>query len=537
MSSHLWGHLRRLVGAILCLFVLLLEQAAAEGLAPKHLFHSKQVFEDVERGSSFELVEPQPFVNIATATGVADDDESQGAGARSLELERDAWLEQVFYKGDLVHFGLDNIEKRDDAFFVGLGLWRLGGWATGQYYLRVNPSLDLHFDVMQQKELIVRLSTNFNFLLCDLGSALGQCRLSAPDELRNEDFDELGDYLNVVQLVQFGRKEDRLFIRAGRLVDGTVGHGAVMRRYNANLDLDHHRVGLQFDAYGDYGGVETFIADVAMHSKVMGGLVFAKPLALLTDDPLWRSLSLGVHYTTDLSAPSRVLRDGERDDVLLDDSGYPEYESATLGIAGVNAEMKLVKLNNAIDLKIYADYSYITGSEGDGGLSAGILLRSNLGSLTRMHAIRARFEARWFGARYAPQYFGSFYEVEKFQTGSRNKQGHPITKYEEVVKTGYGEANDFTAYGELQYALVNRFHIGMGFGSMPRDKDGYHVFLSLEWPVSEDFRVYATYENRGLKSVEGLFSTQDTDDGSSSSGGGHDCNATCADETIPHFVC
>jgi hypothetical protein len=58
-------------------------------------------------------------------------------------------------------------------------------------------------------------------------------------KLRERDWDELGDYGRLLNLVRYAE-----FVRAGSLSGITFGNGSIVRRYNNAVDDDHHRLGV-----------------------------------------------------------------------------------------------------------------------------------------------------------------------------------------------------------------------------------------------------------------------------------------------------
>ena len=121
--------------------------------------------------------------------------------------------------------------------------------------------------------------------------------------------------MKVIKQIQLGRKEDKLFVNVGQTHGVSLGHGPVMRRYDANVDPDRTRLGIQADDYNDYGGAETFIADLAFQSQLFGVLGFVKPFSLFSQNPVARTFSLGlpdVGLTGESTADARLVLDASR---------------------------------------------------------------------------------------------------------------------------------------------------------------------------------------------------------------------------------
>ena len=98
-----------------------------------------------------------------------------------------------------------------------------------------------------------------------------------------------------------------------------------MKRYDANLNLNTSRVGLQLDAFSDYIGMESTLNDIA-NPNVIGALVFVKPLSFVNRrNFMLRSFSIGFTSVMDTGAPLR--NDLDREDI--DQDGRRETEEDT----------------------------------------------------------------------------------------------------------------------------------------------------------------------------------------------------------------
>ena len=414
------------------------------------------------------------------------EEEQSAEGEQSAEEEVDPATEEMkkFHKGDLGLAGSPELENPNNYIFIGMGYYNIGGLLDGKHYAEITPSLNFHFPFTESKKLTLRAEIPLRILALNRTSD-GE----APGAIRAEDYDETGDYLKVIKQIRLGRKEDKLFVNVGRLNGVTVGHGTVMRRYNGNLDPDRTRVGFQLDAYNDYGGFETFMADLALQSRVLGALGFIKPMALFSDNPIARSLSLGLHYTADLNAPKTLTTAENSLSVATDDYGYPKFKETQVGILGADFEVKPIRLGNAFDLKVYGDLSLIANA--GNGMTGGILMRSNLGSLPYLHAFRVRMEGRTYSNNYIPQYFDGLYEIQKFSFDRGSQSGGQQTKYQTIVEAE-NTGRHFSVYSEAFYALVDRLVVGGGIESL-LDEGLYNLMMHLEVPASSVVQLYFTY--------------------------------------------
>lgn len=319
----------------------------------------------------------------------------------------------------------------DSRFGLRLGYARL----DNSSYLAIAPEIDLHFG----DEVALGLGLPLNIrAYADGFYDTHQIKF------RKGDYSTAADFARILRFLTVGKKEDQFFLNVSQLFAATIGHGAIVRRYSANLAGPQEpfgynkRVGAQLDAYGKYGGFEAFTGDVVHPQHFLAGLAFVKPLGWISG-PLRDTLgwtSLGLSAAADLEAPYTLQRGADGypttgdSDVCPDptvatcDNGQPIVkETRRAQLIGVDLESKIVKTENA-DLKPYLDYSRLldigspTGvgakANGGGGLTLGMLGRFNAGDV-KVHAFRVVVEGRYFDGNYLPGYFDTFYEVQKYQ--------------------------------------------------------------------------------------------------------------------------
>ena len=322
-----------------------------------------------------------------------------------------------FIKGEFAHAGV--IRLVPNRSFIGA---RVGALIQEEIiYLTVAPKADLRFlDGRLRLGLEVPLNLEIYSLRSAADAGSGGGGFDQAGRLRPGDYDEARDFVKFLRYLTYGKKEDNLFVNVGQLYAATLGHGQIMRRYAGNIDINQTRVGVEVDAYNDYGGFEMFLADVT-RGNVFGALAFIKPLSFFFDDAMARSLSLGVSWATDQKAPFTLQR-GPRvgaapvGPVLTEDDGGgltpPLAHTRALNILGVDAELKVLK-TQSVDLKTYADFSMLHGS--GSGVAVGVLGRFNFRVGKTVHLLRTRLELRSYEANFLPSYFDTLYEFQKYQ--------------------------------------------------------------------------------------------------------------------------
>ena len=430
----------------------------------------------------------------------------------------------TFVEGELVRVGQIGILPWDNRFGIVMGVERLGEI----YYGAVNMGLNHTFKLSGQP-MHLTLGVPLRFEVLD---ARPDQRFNNLGAFRAQDWDEVSDFAKVIQRLQYGSKEQRLFVDINRYSTHSLGHGTLMKRYDANLNFNTSRVGVQLDAFSDYIGFETMLNDIT-GPNVMGALVFIKPLSLINRRSyLTRSFSIGLSAATDTRAPIRnildyedVDNDGRRAQELMVDQQTFQPEALTTMVAnyGVDVEMKLID-TRAFDWKMYGDYSrlesglpttmgeevradYVTlKTTRAGGYTWGNLIRSNLG-LDPVHALRLRLEYRNYDPNYLPSYFDSLYEVQRVQYSPNGDISDlaNATKLQRVLGRDPKGDRVHGGYFEASWRVADSFALAFGLEVNSQTPDN-HGFVHVEVPQAGNWQFSTSYHRRNANAVSDLFS-------------------------------
>lgn len=404
---------------------------------------------------------------------------------------------QGFVKGELsVYLGADRLVVKNNRIGISAG----ADFLDQTLYLLVNPMVDLRF---LDGKLGIGLVAPLRFEMFSLANdpATGSpYQAKNLGHLRTEDWNSFHDFGRILNYVTYGRKEDDLYISAGQRYASSIGHGAIQRRYAPNLDIDYPRASVEVDWYNQYAGFELFANDILEWNQ-LSGIVFVKPLAFFNkENLLTSSLSIGVSGGLDWKAPWQLQSDPVTGARLLDADGRLRSTYRAVKLVGVDAELKVVKTAN-VDLKPYVDYSLLI--DGDSGLTAGVLGRFNVGTKV-VHAFRAVAEFRYLGSRYAPGWFDTFYEVERFVFRDTGRDANGFaqfqTKYDYVQNVGLGRR--FGYYLEASWGIPGKVGVTLAFegATGPEADQQRNLVAHLEVPVLDFLQVFGSYYKRGLTS-------------------------------------
>ncbi|MCX7944076.1 MAG: hypothetical protein N2746_06165 [Deltaproteobacteria bacterium] len=325
------------------------------------------------------------------------------------------------------------------------------------HYLHVEPRIELLWT-----KFALSIQGPLNFKIYDVQSGTDEMW-----KLRDKDWDEPSDFTKIIRFIKYGRKDDRLYINVTTLSSSTLGHGTIMRRYVPNVDIDHKKLGLQFDVNHNYLGFQSTISDF-FGPPVFGIMPFVRPLAPFSNNLLASSLSIGLTFAADTDAPVTLKRINLPNYKFSFPNGKPyinrhnrlEYDSTFLYLWGIDAHIKVVRTKK-VDIKPYIDWS--TLKDGGWGFTGGILSRFAFGEKTRSF-ITLRTDYRTFQPNYEPTYFNTFYEFQKYQyfmpsfSDYDYRKGYYPTKREEILSRRGDMRHGY--YLEFQYELSKYFSIG-----------------------------------------------------------------------------
>ncbi len=166
-------------------------------------------------------------------------------------------VKRQFIKGELTNLGSDKLVVADSRFGIGFGYAHL----DNSSYLAISPEIDLHFG--DQVALGIGVPLNIR-AYADGFYDTGKIRL------RKHDYDNPSDYARILRFLTVNRKEDQFYLNISQVIAGSIGHGALVRRYSGNVDQNITRVGAELDAYWKYGGFEAYVGDVVQPQHFLG---------------------------------------------------------------------------------------------------------------------------------------------------------------------------------------------------------------------------------------------------------------------------
>ncbi len=214
--------------------------------------------------------------------------------------------------------------------------------------------------------------------------------------------DSLHDFVIKFLYIRYGQKGDPLYLRIGSLPSVTFANGFIMNQYSNMLNFPTvRRIGLEFGyIYNNFVGIETMCADLGRR-EIYGARFLIFPLGL-SQMGMLSKLQIGATLVADtevIDEDTKVINWGF-------DAGLPIITT------------HLLNLKYFIDWATYSIYApnYIgkKGWQGSDNFGFATGFKGNFMFLVY------RAEYRYLQDNYVPEYFDSFYElqrVDKFRYG------------------------------------------------------------------------------------------------------------------------
>jgi len=321
---------------------------------------------------------------------------------------------------------------------------------------------------------------------------------------REEDWDDVSDWFRILRFFQYGTPKDLFYGRLGELVAATIGHGTIMSRYYNTLDIDHYYMGIRTNLNLEGGGFEFLVNDItSWRVAVLRG--YLRPFTLFMEEPhkLLKGLGIGITYAYDHSAPFMLKAVNSSGSKVL-----TSYDEEFVYVLGIDIEWEAFR-NDTYAITPYMDVNFFDGA--NAGLHIGLLNELNIAK----SQIMFKLEYRAVGPRYAPNYFSTLYDIERWSflqiNGANDARDKPcenskmdpadpncgiVPKYRYYMdSTNLELRNGF--YGELYANIVGLIGIGAIYEDYQGD-DNASVTLRADLPEIAGVKVAAYYTRRNF---------------------------------------
>jgi hypothetical protein len=259
-----------------------------------------------------------------------------------------------------------------------------------------------------------------------------------------------------IRYLRWGQKGDDVYARVGVLDYAQLGHGSIMYLYRNSPSFDDRRLGAEFDL--DFGktGFETVYGDFT-EPGVFGIRGYVRPLqyTTLAPVPIIGGLEIGATWAGDYRKDSRDTSVNW----MLQSVGPPIPQKENLGtmnILGADLGLPLLRVP-MVSSTLYFDYAKIIHF----GSGEALGLQTDFSGLGIFN-ILTKFERRWQGDHYLPDYFDAFYELDRYQLNSTSFSSKAQT-LNQLVSPGPGY------FGDLTIAILGRLQVRGTYSKLDHD--------------------------------------------------------------------
>ena len=325
----------------------------------------------------------------------------------------------------------------------------------------------------------------------------------APEQsgvLRDEDWDELGDYLRFVRFVSYGRPSKPVYARLGELGSLVLGHGTIVNGYYNVVTPDHYKLGLRASAETSYAGATAFV-DHLVEPRLLGGRAYVRPWSWLAPSSWMTRLAMGASLVADLDAPVRLARYEDRQPIVGPERRPAIRRSRPTAIGGLDVELNVLDREVA-SITPYSDlnHHFGLGTGWHAGISSAVRFGGGDVQLSN------RLEFRWLGPNYLPDYIGPLYEIHRYQFPGWG-QLLPAPKLQVAADAGRGRL--LGGYGELTGTFFERVTVSGGYANYQGPDNG-SLRLRLQMTPIERLQVGFFYVKQHFETVDALFDRRGT---------------------------
>ena len=307
--------------------------------------------------------------------------------------------------------------------------------------------------------------------------------------LRDEDWDEISDYLRFVRFVEYGNPDQSVYARLGEIGPFVLGHGTIVNGYYNVVTPDHYKLGMRASTETVYGGASMLIDHLAAPS-LLGGRAYVRPWSWFDRNAWMTRLALGASLVADLKAPFRLARYDDRQPVVGPQRRPRLRARRPTVIGGLDMELNVLDREVA-SLTPYADINHHFGF--GTGWHAGLSSEFRLADEVRLSN---RLEFRWAGSGYLPDYIGPLYEIHRYQFPGWG-QLLPAPKLQVVASRT--RERTLGGYGEITGTFFERVTLSGGYANYQGPANG-SLRMRLQLTPIERLQLGMFYVKQHLES-------------------------------------
>lgn len=294
-------------------------------------------------------------------------------------------------------------------------------------------------------------------------------------KLRKDEYKGGVGVLRAIRYVRYGHKYDPFYARAGMLVLSSLGNGFLMWNYTNASNYDQRKWGLAFDV--DFGkvGFESVVNNLA-RLELVGGNLYFRPFRFINPNaPILKNIRFYGTYIYDNKFPSWET----------------QGEWKKLQAYGIGADVILLDLP-VFRTGVYYDY----GKFKDFGKGQATGINVIFPELIGVFGMMAKFEKRWIGEQFIPNFFGPQYELDRELDPFEYPTESGIRRLEAAEKNeGY--------FGQLAGQIINKVRLTGNYQRLNGIKGSGVLHLEALAPdLVPKFELSAFYDKRGIETFK-----------------------------------
>ncbi len=294
-------------------------------------------------------------------------------------------------------------------------------------------------------------------------------------KLRKDEYKGGVGVLRAVRYVRYGHKYDPFYARAGMLVLSSLGNGFLMWNYTNASNYDQRKWGLALDV--DFGkvGFESVVNNLARFELVGGNLYFRPFRFINPDAPILKNIRFYGTYIFDNKFPSWEA----------------QGEWKKLQAYGLGADVILLDLP-VFRTGLYYDYGKFIDFGNGQATGINVIFPELIG----LFGLMAKFEKRWIGEQFIPNFFGPQYELDRELDPFEYPTESGIKRLEAAEKNeGY--------FGQLAGQIINKVRLAGNYQRLNGIKGSGILHLEALAPdLVPKFELSAFYDKRGIETFE-----------------------------------
>jgi len=296
---------------------------------------------------------------------------------------------------------------------------------------------------------------------------------------QKSDWDDARDWVAWINFFQYGHKDDLFYFYFGEHENRYIGNGTILGAYYNSIKMNFPKRGVNIGLNTDYAGLDFFMDDVSP-PNVVGGRAYVKPLSFFAKENYANNLEVGATYLLDVFSPYDIE--------VESNSGITgrDIDRVVDVVWGIDVSMKFVS-TQVYQMKFYTDINTI--SEAGSGFHFGFDHSLDLPTETDMK-IKSRWEYRLMEANYIPQYFNTFYDVEReYYRSGETKSFHVGSKAYDPSSSNLDWTHGY--YFDLVFDMTGTFSVCASFEhNRIYDNTGIDLFDSYQINIFATARLF-----------------------------------------------